>query len=69
MSLRHSSRCSEPFDGVHQAGILTPAPAQATFVALDSFAPDRSTLQETLRALSAPCARTDDRRADPAARG
>jgi deferrochelatase/peroxidase EfeB len=42
----------EPFDGVHQAGILTPAPAQATFVALDSLAPDRSTLSAALRALS-----------------
>jgi deferrochelatase/peroxidase EfeB len=42
----------EPFDGVHQAGILTPAPAQATFLALDSLAPDRSTLADTLRALS-----------------
>jgi deferrochelatase/peroxidase EfeB len=42
----------EPFDGAHQAGILTPAPAQATFAALDSIAPDRKTLEETLRALS-----------------
>jgi deferrochelatase/peroxidase EfeB len=44
---------AEPFDGAHQAGILTPAPAQATFVALDSFAPDRSALSDALRALSA----------------
>lgn len=43
---------SEPFDGPHQAGILTPAPAQATFAALDSLAPDRETLREALRALS-----------------
>jgi deferrochelatase/peroxidase EfeB len=42
----------EPFDGPHQAGILTPAPAQATFAALDSLAPDRETLGEALRALS-----------------
>ncbi len=42
----------ESFDGPHQAGILTPAPAQATFAALDSLAPDRTTLQETLQALS-----------------
>jgi deferrochelatase/peroxidase EfeB len=42
----------EPFDGPHQAGILTPAPAQATFAALDSIAPDRITLEETLKALS-----------------
>jgi deferrochelatase/peroxidase EfeB len=43
---------SEAFDGPHQAGILSPAPAQATFAVLDSFAPDRLTLIETLRALS-----------------
>jgi deferrochelatase/peroxidase EfeB len=42
----------EPFDGPHQAGILSPAPAQATFVVLDSFAPDQKTLSEALRALS-----------------
>jgi deferrochelatase/peroxidase EfeB len=42
----------EPFDGPHQAGILTPAPAQATFAALDSIAPDRGTLREALQALS-----------------
>jgi deferrochelatase/peroxidase EfeB len=41
-----------PFDGPHQAGILTPAQAQATFVALDSIAPDRSTLEAALRNLS-----------------
>jgi deferrochelatase/peroxidase EfeB len=40
------------FDGPHQAGILTPAQAQATFVALDSIAPDRSTLEAALRNLS-----------------
>jgi deferrochelatase/peroxidase EfeB len=42
----------EPFEGAHQAGILTRAPAQATFVALDSIAPDRTTLQDALLALS-----------------
>jgi deferrochelatase/peroxidase EfeB len=42
----------EPFEGPHQAGILTPAPAQATFAALDSIAPDRQTLQDALLALS-----------------
>jgi deferrochelatase/peroxidase EfeB len=42
----------EPFDGPHQAGILTPAPAQATFAAIDSLAPDRETLLEALRVLS-----------------
>jgi deferrochelatase/peroxidase EfeB len=41
-----------PFDGPHQAGILTPAQAQASFVALDSIAPDRSTLETALRNLS-----------------
>jgi deferrochelatase/peroxidase EfeB len=41
-----------PFDGRHQAGILTRAQAQATFVALDSVAPDRSTLVAALRNLS-----------------
>jgi len=42
----------EPFDGAHQAGILTPAPAQATFAALDSIASDTTTLQDALVALS-----------------
>jgi deferrochelatase/peroxidase EfeB len=42
-----------PFDGPHQAGILTPAPAQATFVALDAIVPERLVLQEALQALSA----------------
>jgi deferrochelatase/peroxidase EfeB len=41
-----------PFDGRHQAGIVTRAQAQATFVALDSVAPDRSTLVAALRSLS-----------------
>ncbi len=41
-----------PFEGKHQAGILKPAPAQATFAALDSIAPDKSTLEETLVVLS-----------------
>ena len=41
-----------PFDGAHQAGILDKHQAQATFVALDSFAPDVATLEEALRALS-----------------
>jgi len=42
-----------PFDGEHQAGILTRAQAQATFVALDSIAPDRSTLIAALKDLNA----------------
>ncbi len=42
----------EPFNGLHQAGILTPAPAQASLVALDSLAPNREVLIDALRALS-----------------
>jgi deferrochelatase/peroxidase EfeB len=42
----------EPFNGAHQAGILTPAPAQAIFAALDSIAPNRETLQSALYVLS-----------------
>jgi deferrochelatase/peroxidase EfeB len=41
-----------PFDAEHQAGILTGAQAQASFVALDSVAPNRSTLVAALRNLS-----------------
>jgi deferrochelatase/peroxidase EfeB len=41
-----------PFDAEHQAGILTRAQAQASFVALDSIAPDRSTLVAALQSLS-----------------
>jgi deferrochelatase/peroxidase EfeB len=41
-----------PFDAEHQAGILTRAQAQASFVALDSIAPDRSTLVTALQNLS-----------------
>lgn len=41
-----------PFNGLHQAGILTPQPAQSTFVALDSLAPNRATLAAALKALS-----------------
>jgi len=43
---------SEPFTGVHQAGILTPRQTQSTFAALDCLAPDRDVLAETLQALS-----------------
>ena len=45
---RRSSRST----GAHQAGILTPRQAHATFVALDSVAPDRITLAQALQALS-----------------
>jgi deferrochelatase/peroxidase EfeB len=41
-----------PFGEVHQAGILTERPAQATFVALDSLAADRATLALALQSLS-----------------
>jgi deferrochelatase/peroxidase EfeB len=44
---------SVPFDAPNQAGIITPAPAQATFLALDSIAPNRQVLAETLQTLSA----------------
>jgi deferrochelatase/peroxidase EfeB len=43
---------SEPFTGVHQAGILGPRQTQSTFAALDCFAPDRNILAQTLQVLS-----------------
>jgi deferrochelatase/peroxidase EfeB len=52
-TLAHELATRVPFDAEHQAGILTPAPGQATFVALDSIAPDRSTLIAALKDLSA----------------
>ena len=55
----------ESFDGEHQAGILTPAQAQATFVALDSIAADRVTLQVALQALSNRARELVAGRADP----
>jgi deferrochelatase/peroxidase EfeB len=42
----------EPFAGAHQSGVLTPAPAHATLVALDSLARDRRALAQALQALS-----------------
>ena len=41
-----------PFDGRHQAGVLTTRPAQATYLALDAIAPVRAQLFEALQALS-----------------
>jgi deferrochelatase/peroxidase EfeB len=41
-----------PFDGPHQAGILTPAQAQASFIALDAIAPNRAMLIDALQNLS-----------------
>jgi deferrochelatase/peroxidase EfeB len=40
------------FDGVHQSGIITPKPAQATVIALDSVAASRAALFEALQAIS-----------------
>jgi deferrochelatase/peroxidase EfeB len=41
-----------PFDGSHQAGILNKPQGQATFLALDSIAPNRQALAEALQNLS-----------------
>ena len=43
---------SVPFDGRHQAGILTPRPNQASYVALDSVAQNASELFDILQVLS-----------------
>lgn len=43
----------QPFDGVHQSGILTDRQAQATFVALDSIAANTTELFEALQEISA----------------
>ncbi len=40
------------FEGVHQAGIVTPAPRAATFAALDVTAGDSSTLAELLKTIT-----------------
>jgi deferrochelatase/peroxidase EfeB len=42
-----------PFDGPHQAGIVTPPADQATFAALDVIAPDARELVQALQQLSA----------------
>ncbi len=41
-----------PFQGHHQAGILTPAPPAAAFVAFDVTAEDRTTLASLLRTIT-----------------
>ena len=41
-----------PFQGAHQAGILTPPQATATFVSFDAVAPDRAALQQLFRTLT-----------------
>jgi deferrochelatase/peroxidase EfeB len=52
-AVRHRSlNTSVPFDGEHQAGILTPRPNQAGYVALDSVAQNSSELFEALQVLS-----------------
>ena len=43
---------NRPFDGLHQAGILTPAADFATFVALDAIASERAELIVALQSLS-----------------
>jgi deferrochelatase/peroxidase EfeB len=43
---------SVPFEGAHQAGILTPRPRHAVLVAYDSVATSRTELAEALRGLS-----------------
>ena len=43
---------SIPFEGVHQAGVLTPRPRHAIFASFDSIAASRLELAEGLRALS-----------------
>ena len=46
-----------PFAGLHQAGVATPRPAHAIFVAFDAVAQDRPGLAATLQDLSAHAAR------------
>ena len=41
-----------PFEGAHQAGILTPAPPHAVFAAFDSIAPSKAELATALQTLS-----------------
>ncbi|MEU2336249.1 iron uptake transporter deferrochelatase/peroxidase subunit [Streptomyces sp. NPDC006654] len=41
-----------PFHGAHQAGILTPAPAAATFVSFDVIADSRQELAELLKTIT-----------------
>jgi deferrochelatase/peroxidase EfeB len=47
-----SNAAKVPFHGTHQAGILTPAQAAATFVSFDVVADDRQQLSELLRTIT-----------------
>jgi deferrochelatase/peroxidase EfeB len=47
-----SNAAKVPFHGTHQAGILTPAQAAATFVSFDVVADDREQLSELLRTIT-----------------
>ncbi|WP_069758965.1 iron uptake transporter deferrochelatase/peroxidase subunit [Streptomyces sp. LUP47B] len=47
-----SGTAKVPFHGAHQAGILTPAPAAATFVSFDVITDDRAQLADLLRTLT-----------------
>ena len=49
---RTENAAKVPFHGAHQAGILTPAPAAATFVSFDVIADDREELAELLRTIT-----------------
>src|SRR4051794_8842017 len=45
-------RGTEPFEGAHQAGVLSAPSAAVTFVSLDVTAPDRAGLTDLLRAVT-----------------
>jgi deferrochelatase/peroxidase EfeB len=47
-----SSNASVAFHGVHQAGVITPAPAYAIFLSMDVIATDRKGLQSLLQTLT-----------------
>ncbi|MFR0357551.1 iron uptake transporter deferrochelatase/peroxidase subunit [Streptomyces sediminimaris] len=49
---RTDNAAKVPFHGVHQAGILTPAPAAACFVSFDVIAEDREELAELLKTIT-----------------
>ncbi|WP_328466084.1 iron uptake transporter deferrochelatase/peroxidase subunit [Streptomyces sp. NBC_00448] len=51
---RHGSASGRdiPFEGVHQAGIVTPQQAAATFVSFEIVAPDRAALRELFGTLT-----------------